>query len=196
MMQRTYKDTISKINIEKQKHFIAIALSHIIDAPSHKYKVYIATIFKEFDQKQAFIDIRQKSKRLKATIPGMIVCRDYAGSRHHTDDTQDMDHFHIILLFRDEQNCDELIKYTHLRLKDAGATYWKPHNTQYSIEAITRYSCKTDGHMRPNGDIIDALIYPFCIQLKSKKKKYDQILNNIQHYMTALTNENFKEEPQ
>ena len=178
---------IRTINIKPttDHHNMAQQISHIPKADTKQFLIYDATTHGQQDTKIIFCKIQKEAKKQKCTVPGIITCLDYAGSKERKI-TFLHPHHHWVLIFPIEQNTNNLITEVQKIMIGHRCTYFQPHDNRDQVETLVNYNCKAAQQTRNNTNPIDEEIYPFGI-ISKRSHRHKKCLNRIDDYLPLIS---------
>lgn len=147
--------------------------------------MYNATTHGKQDTKSIFCKIQNAAKKRQCTVPGIITCLDYAGSRER-EITFLSPHNHWVLVFPLEQNTVDLITEVQKIMSGYRCKFFKPHDNRDQVEILVNYNCKAAQQTRNNTNPIDEEIYPFGI-ISKRSHRYKKCLNRIDDYLPLIS---------
>lgn len=167
------------------RYYMAQQISHIPDANKKQFLVYNATTHGNQDTKKIFCKIQKAAKSKNCTVPGIITCLDYAGSRENRISFYHP-HHHWVFIFPVEKNTNDLITAVGKIIKWHKGTYFEPHPNNQKVETLVSYNCKAARQTLNNSFPIDPLIYPFNL-ISTKSHRHRKCLNRASHYFLMIT---------
>ena len=175
----------SKLHTATEHHCMAQQISHIPKADTKQFLIYDATTHGQQDTKIIFCKIQKEAKKQKCTVPGIITCLDYAGSRER-EITFLSPHNHWVLVFPLEQNTVDLITEVQKIMSGYRCKFFKPHDNRDQVEILVNYNCKAAQQTRNNTNPIDEEIYPFGI-ISKRSHRHKKCLNRIDDYLPLIS---------
>lgn len=175
----------TELQFKKSLYNLSKTICHINDAEKKSFHVYFATQHYKNNIRHTFIQLRSLARKTNQEIPGILECRDFAGSRSSRTITNDEPHFHALFFFVDHPNVHLLIdKSKELLIGD-----FREYVPKKSILRTVAYTIKVDGWEYLKSSIVNAHSYPLDFRSTAQIPEY--MKSNIEKYIHILPNDDF-----